>query len=191
MGVMSIARKEWREIVRDRRSLYSGLFYGIWGPLVMAMALSAFARNQQTDSPVSLSMTGTEYAAGLVAHLADKPVTIVTEPIAGTDVAALVRERRRTVVLQVGEDFAPLVRASKAAPVSLFYDAACAASRRDAAGRGRRAAAPPRAGAPRSLVPRAGAGRCVPRCRRPCGRVAVDRCPVAPVRSPLRVPSRC
>ena len=46
MGALAIARKEWREIVRDRRSLYSGLFFGIWGPLVMGIALVATARHQ-------------------------------------------------------------------------------------------------------------------------------------------------
>jgi len=39
MRVLAVLRKELREIVRDRRSLFSGLFYGVWGPLVMAIAL--------------------------------------------------------------------------------------------------------------------------------------------------------
>lgn len=129
---IAVAAKELREAVRDRRSLMSGLFYGIWGPLVMAMALSAFARNQQTDTPITLTMTGAEHAAGLISHLADKPVTVLAEPASGADGAALVRERRRTVVVQVSEDFAPKVRAARSAPVSLIYDASWAESRRDA-----------------------------------------------------------
>lgn len=129
---IAVAGKELREAVRDRRSLMSGLFYGVWGPLVMAMALSAFARNQQTDSPITLTMTGAEHAAGLIDHLADKPVTVVSEPATETDVAALVRERRQTVVVQIGEDFSSKVRTARTAPVSLIYDAAWPASKRDA-----------------------------------------------------------
>ena len=49
--------KELREAVRDWRSLLSGLFYGVWGPMVMALALTALARDR-SDSPPTLIVEG-------------------------------------------------------------------------------------------------------------------------------------
>ena len=54
----AVLRKESREILRDRRSLGSGLFYGVWGPLVMALALTALARDRSDDTPLVLPVAG-------------------------------------------------------------------------------------------------------------------------------------
>ena len=65
----AIARKELREAVRDRRSLMSGLLYGIWGPMVMALALVALARDRGADAPITLTVDGGPKAAGLMSFL--------------------------------------------------------------------------------------------------------------------------
>jgi sodium transport system permease protein len=118
MGVMSIARKEWREIVRDRRSLYSGLFYGIWGPLVMGIALVAMARHQGELGPIAIGGQGTGQAPSLVSYLSSRGVTISDV----TDGAAAVRGKTLPAVLIVDDDYATRFSQSRPAEVALLYN---------------------------------------------------------------------
>ena len=118
MGVMAIARKEWREIVRDRRSLYSGLFYGVWGPLVMGIALLAMARHQGELGPITIGAQGTAQAPSLVSYLASRGVTV-------RDVAdgpAAIRARDVPAVLIVDDRYAKRFTASRPAEVALLFN---------------------------------------------------------------------
>lgn len=118
MGVMSIARKEWREIVRDRRSLYSGLFYGVWGPLVMGIALLAMARHQGELGPITIGAQGTSQAPSLVSYLASRGVTV-------HDVAngpAAIRARDVPAVLIVDDRYAKRFTESRPAEVALLFN---------------------------------------------------------------------
>jgi sodium transport system permease protein len=102
MMFFAIARKEFREAIRDRRSLTSGLLYGLWGPLVMGMALIAMAGRQGDIGSVTVQAEGASQAPGLVAFLGSRDVT-VTE--AAGDLAAAVRDRRVPIGLIVRADY--------------------------------------------------------------------------------------
>jgi sodium transport system permease protein len=118
MGVISIARKEWREIVRDRRSLYSGLFYGIWGPLVMGIALVAMASHQGELGPVTIGAQGTAQAPSLVSYLASRGVTV--HDVA--DGPAAVRDRDVAAVLILDDRYAKRFTESRPAEVALLFN---------------------------------------------------------------------
>ena len=118
MGVVSIARKEWREIVRDRRSLYSGLFYGVWGPLVMGMALVAMARHQGELGPVTIGAQGTAPAPSLVSYLASRGVTV--HEVA--DGPAAIRGRDAAAVLILDDRYAERFTESRPAQVTLLFN---------------------------------------------------------------------
>ncbi len=115
MGAMAVARKEWREIVRDRRSLYSGLFFGVWGPLVMGIALLATARHQGELGAIEIGGQGASQAPALAAFLAARDVSIVE--IAG-DPAAAIRDRRMPALLIVDDDYAERFAQSRPATVA-------------------------------------------------------------------------
>ena len=121
---LAIALKELREAIRDRRSLLSGLFYGVWGPLVMALALTALARDR-SDSPLTLTVEGGANAASLMAFFEERMVTLVREG-AGAD---RIRSRALSVALVVGDDYADDFSAARPATVTLLYDGSWTESR--------------------------------------------------------------
>lgn len=115
---MSIARKEWREIVRDRRSLYSGLFYGVWGPLVMGIALLAMARHQGELGPITIGAQGTAQAPSLVSYLASRGVTV--HEVA--DGPAAVRAHDVPAALIVDDRYAKRFTEGRPAEVALLFN---------------------------------------------------------------------
>lgn len=115
----AVARKEGIEIVRDRRSLGSGLFYGVWGPLVMALALVAVARDRGDETPLHLPVAGSEQAPSLIAFLEERQVRI--EP-ASEDAKDKVRARRLPVVLAITPGYATDFDGSRPAKVTLLFD---------------------------------------------------------------------
>jgi sodium transport system permease protein len=123
---LSVVRKELREIIRDRRSLGSGLFYGVWGPLVMALALTALARERSDDAPLTLPAVGAENAPSLASFLAERGVTVVTAP---DSVAEHIRERQEHVALIVSRQFGEDFNAFRPALVTLLYESSWSSSR--------------------------------------------------------------
>ncbi|MBP6703249.1 MAG: ABC transporter permease [Vicinamibacteria bacterium] len=122
----AILRKESREIWRDRRSLGSGLFYGIWGPLVMALALTALARDRGSDAPLDLAVSGANQAPSLMAFLSERQVANVQAP---SDSIAEVRARRLPVALVISNDYGADFRRARPATVTLVYDGSWTQSR--------------------------------------------------------------
>jgi sodium transport system permease protein len=127
MRVWSIAAKELREGLRDRRSLVSGLFYGVWGPMVMGIALLATARHQADIGAITIATHGMERAPSLAAFLAARDIHTGSR---GDDVAAAVRDRRVPVALVLDATFAERFEHSRPAKVTLLYDSAWTESSR-------------------------------------------------------------
>jgi sodium transport system permease protein len=123
---IAVMKKELREIVRDRRSLGSGLMYGVWGPLVMALALVALARDRASDATLKLPVLGAERASSLVAFLANRDV--IAEP-ATPDIVDAVRARRAPIALVITRDFAEDFRGAKRARVRLLFESSWTESR--------------------------------------------------------------
>lgn len=118
MGAISIARKEWKEIVRDRRSLFTGLFYGIWGPMVMGIAMLAMARHQGDLGPITIGAQGLDRAPSLAAFLASRDVSFE----AVDDPAAAVRSKQHAAVVVVDDRFAGHFTSSRPAEVALLFN---------------------------------------------------------------------
>jgi sodium transport system permease protein len=129
MTILSIARKECLEILRDRRSLVTGLFYGIWGPLVMSIALIAMARQQGEIGPIIIGARGVESAPSLVAFLKSRDVTldVVDDP------DAALRTQQMTTALVVDDAFSQRFRNSQTAEITVLFNSTRPESSRQAA----------------------------------------------------------
>jgi sodium transport system permease protein len=147
--VVAITVKELREAVRDRRSLFSGLFYGVWGPLVMALALTALARDRSDDTPLTLTVRGADKASSLMAFLDERLVSVETcgggsveQPTDGagrprrpacegqsSDLPGLIRSRQAPVALEIGHDYPHDFNEARPAAVALLYDSSWTTSR--------------------------------------------------------------
>lgn len=117
--------KELADAWRDRRSLASALFYAIWGPLVMALALTALARDRSADTPMTLAVDGRARAESLMAFLAERSVDVVDAPAAVSDE---VRERKLPVALVIGEEYGSDFRALRPARVTMLYESSSSES---------------------------------------------------------------
>jgi sodium transport system permease protein len=122
MGRLTLAvmRKELREGVRDWRSVGSALLYAVWGPAVMALALSALARDRGPEAPLTLAIESQSSADALNSFLTERSVSLVPAP---SDVAASIRARDLPVALVVADSYAADFDAARPARVTLLYDA--------------------------------------------------------------------
>jgi sodium transport system permease protein len=128
-SMLVVARKELRDVVRDRRSLFSGLLYGLWGPLVMTLALTALARQGDTERLPTLVVHGASLAPSLVAFLTDHRVAVHE---ADGELRDRIRDRELTVALVVSEDYPQRIEAARPARVTLLFDGSWSSSRQHA-----------------------------------------------------------
>src|SRR5487761_240337 len=124
-AIWRVFLKEFRENLRDRRTLISALIFGpLFGPILIASALSLSLRDagSQGDRPLHLTVSHAERAPDLIAHLRQYDVRIRTvdddEPAARSEVAIHHGEE----ILLVPADFGSRLAAGQAAPLLLFAD---------------------------------------------------------------------
>jgi sodium transport system permease protein len=130
-AILSVFSKEFRENLRDRRTLISALILGpLFGPLLFAVALSlSFDRGSaEADNPVELAVSHGERAPNLLNYLRQYGVQV--EPVSYDDATAraAVSAHRRTLVLLVTDDFGARLAAAEPAPLLLYADASDASS---------------------------------------------------------------
>src|SRR5258707_213133 len=107
-AILTVFRKEFRENLRDRRTLISALILGpLLGPLLFAAALSLNIErgSLENDRPVMLAVSHADRAPNLLAFLRQYGVTI--EPVSYDEPGArsALREHRQTLVLVITDDF--------------------------------------------------------------------------------------
>jgi sodium transport system permease protein len=125
-GMRTVAGKELVEALRDRRSLGSALLYGLWGPVVMALALTAVARDRGAEHSLTLAISGLSRAPALASFLTERNVTVVDAPAGVED---RIRGRQIAVALDVPETYGTELDHQRPARLALLYDASWADSR--------------------------------------------------------------
>jgi sodium transport system permease protein len=137
-----VFRKEWRDALRDRRSLVSVGFGAVVGPVLVVGMLHAVADWQRDVEAMRLPVAGREHAPALVAWLdAQDGIEVVDAP---SDPARSIRERDEDLVLVLPEDFSGRFATSEPATVRLLAD-------------GARTSAQPKVGRVRALLAQYGA----------------------------------
>jgi sodium transport system permease protein len=133
-AILSVFRKEFRENLRDRRTLISALIFGpLFGPLLFgaALSLSIERGTSEADKGVTLAVSHAERAPNLLAHLRQYGVKI--ESVSYDDAAAreAVKEHRKPLVLIVTNDFGSRLEASQPAQLLLYVDSSDANNGKD------------------------------------------------------------
>ena len=133
-AVLSVFRKEFRENLRDRRTLISALIFGpLFGPLLFgaALSLSIERGSSEADKPVTLTVSHAERAPTLLTHLRQYGVKV--ESVSYDDDAAreAVKEHRKPLVLMVTDDFDSRFQASQPAQLLLYVDSSDANNSKD------------------------------------------------------------
>jgi sodium transport system permease protein len=117
--------KEFRENLRDRRTLISALIFGpLFGPILVATALSLSFRGAgaQSDRPLRLTVSHAERAPDLMAFLREHDVRIRAVVEDRTAARSEVATHRDQAVLLVPEDFGSRLEAGQPSPLLLFAD---------------------------------------------------------------------
>ncbi|MBS0416357.1 MAG: ABC transporter permease [Proteobacteria bacterium] len=133
-AILSVFRKEFRENLRDRRTLISALVFGpLFGPILFGAALSVSIDrgSSAADKPVTLTVSHAERAPNLLTHL--KQYNIKVETASYDDAAArdAVKEHRKPFVLMVTDEFGENFQSSQPAQLLLYVDSSDANNAKD------------------------------------------------------------
>jgi len=113
--------KEVLDSLRDRRSWFTGLFWALFGPLMMGgmfMLIGSTVR-EDIQKPLNLPVQNPEYAPNLIGFLEQRGVVI--EPAPG-DPQSAVKAGDVNVVLVIRDDYAEDFSSGRPAAVQLVVD---------------------------------------------------------------------
>ncbi|WP_369942244.1 ABC transporter permease [Xanthomonas medicagonis] len=126
--VLTVIRKELRDLSRDRRTLALALLLGplLYPALILGMGALAESRvRTQIDKPLDIAVVGRERAPNLVAFLAAQGLNAVDPP---ADLTAAIRNQDIDLALRIGDDYAAAWHEGRPALVEIVKDS----TRRDA-----------------------------------------------------------
>jgi sodium transport system permease protein len=133
-AILSVFRKEFRENLRDRRTLISALIFGpLFGPMLFgaALSLSIERGTSEADKPVTLTVSHAEHAPNLLAHLRQYGVKVEAASYDDAAARAAVKEHRKPFVLVVTDDFGSRFQESQPAQLLLYVDSSDANNNKD------------------------------------------------------------
>ena len=100
--IKTVIKKEWRDSIRDRRSMTAAVMFSIFGPVLIAVMISITADRETSNEPFKVHVQGTEYASDLSAFLLRNQVEFAHE------------DDEKRVELRIPEDYAERFTAGKA-----------------------------------------------------------------------------
>lgn len=116
-----IFKKELLESIRDYRSWGTGLFWSLFGPLMMGgiLMLIGSSVREEIDTPLSLPVENAEAAPNLIGFLQQQGAEIKPAP---ADLEAAVKRGEVDMVLVISETYAEDFSAGQTATVELIQD---------------------------------------------------------------------
>jgi sodium transport system permease protein len=132
-ALFTVFAKEFLENLRDRRTLVSALLFGpLFGPLLFGLMVSRMINQNvlESDEPLKLTLSGTEYAPGLTRYLEAQGVKLTKANLSEKEARAAVRGGSAQVVLIIPEEYGPRFTAAVPAPVLLVADSADSQTRK-------------------------------------------------------------
>jgi sodium transport system permease protein len=133
-ALVTVFAKEFLENLRDRRTLVSALLFGpLFGPLLFGLMVSRMLNQSvvESDEPLKLTISGSEYAPGLTRYLEAHGVKLTRANLSEKEARAAVR-RTVAVVLIIPKEYGPRFTAATPAPVLLVADSADSQTRKSA-----------------------------------------------------------
>jgi len=121
-GLGTIYRKEIRENLRDRRSLFNSVLLGPILFPILFIGLGYFAASKQqerAEQVLEVPVVGAEYAPNLVAFLAQQGVLVQPAP---EDPESLVRSQQVPVIIRIPEYYPEQWKQGKPAVVEIIAD---------------------------------------------------------------------
>lgn len=124
-GIWAVFRKEVRENLRDRRTVFSALVFGpLFGPLILALSLQFLVTRTVTESdePIELAVSQATRAPNLLDYLEARNVIVREVTLDDEQARAAVRARQPALILAVPDDYAEELAAATPAALLLYAD---------------------------------------------------------------------
>jgi sodium transport system permease protein len=135
-GIWAVFRKEFRENLRDRRTLLSALVFGpVLGPVLVA-ALVQFGISHaetQSDEDITVAVAHAERAPNLLAYLGSRGVDIQKVGFDEAGARRAVIAQTHKIILDIPADFGARLQEGQPAPVILYSDGSRGFERRGVA----------------------------------------------------------
>jgi sodium transport system permease protein len=133
-AILTVFLKEFRENLRERRTLLSALILGpLLTPLLFAAAMSLEIEqgSAKSDLPVALAVSHTDRAPNLLTFLHEYGVTVKPVTLDDAEARSAIRTHRETLVLLITEHFGQQLEAGDPAPLVLYADSSDAPNTRN------------------------------------------------------------
>src|ERR1700746_3538431 len=133
-AILTVFAKEFRENLRERRTLFSALLLGpVLLPLLFYVVLALQIRHNAgaLERPLRLSVAHAERAPNLMRALAEAGISVQAVSSDGAAAREAIRTHRETRVLVVSEEFARHLAEGTPAPLVLYADASDVAAAAD------------------------------------------------------------
>ena len=124
-GFWAVFKKEFRENLRDRRTLLSALVFGpVFGPILVAvMTQFGISRGvNQADEVLTIAVAHAERAPNLLAYLGARGIDVVKVDFDETAARRAVAAQSHKIILDIPEDFGARLQEGQPAPVILYSD---------------------------------------------------------------------
>jgi sodium transport system permease protein len=121
-ALITVMRKELRDIFRDRRTLLLALGLSPLLTPLLIIGLGTLGESRarsQTEKPLELPVVGREHAPNLIAWLEGQNVVIKAPP---KDINAAIANQEEDVILRIGPEFPEQWRKSLPAPLEIIQD---------------------------------------------------------------------
>jgi sodium transport system permease protein len=132
-GIWAVFRKEFRENLRDRRTLLSALVFGpVLGPVLLAglVQFSISRVEAQSDENISVAVSHADRAPNLLAYLGARGVDIEKIALDEAGARAAIAAQTHKIILDIPEDFGARLQEGQPAPVVLYSDSSRGFDRR-------------------------------------------------------------
>ncbi|HLF01443.1 MAG TPA: ABC transporter permease [Anaerolineales bacterium] len=120
--ITTIFLKEFTDNLRDRRTVFSSIFFSMLGPVIILGLIIVLGRSvfrDQVEKPLELPVIGAENAPNLIAFLKQNNVVITSAP---DDPETAVRNGDVSVVLLIAPEYGDVFRSGEPAPVQVVLD---------------------------------------------------------------------
>ena len=124
-GIWAVFRKEFRENLRDRRTLLSALVFGpVLGPMLVAgvVQFSISHAEEQSEENITIAVMHAERAPNLMAYLNARGVDSKEVDLDEAGARQAVATQTHKVILDITEDFGKRLQEGQPAPVILYSD---------------------------------------------------------------------
>jgi sodium transport system permease protein len=115
----AILRKELKDHLRDRRSIFSGLLMPVLGPLTFLLMFTLIASWVREDRPLTVPVAGARNAPNLIAFLQRHGALVETAP---ADYEEQVRDGKLDLAISVPDDYGKEFAEGRSAPLQIVSD---------------------------------------------------------------------